>query len=79
MKKLKIKLNVIKTLPILAITINPFYLLYRYGNRRYEKGWVNRDGLYNKIKSMVNIPVIDIVREGSDNLFNIIEKEFNIN
>jgi len=77
--KLRINLKIIKTIPILAITVNPFYPLYRYENSRYEKGWVNRDKLYNKVKSIVTIPVIDIVREGSDNLFNIIEKEFNIN
>ena len=78
MKKLEIKLNVIKTLPILAITINPFYPLYRYGNNKYESAWVDRDKLYNKIKSIVSIPVIDIIREGGNNLFNIIKKEFNI-
>ncbi len=78
MKELKIKLNVVKILPILTITTNPFYLLYRCENGRYEKGWVNRDKLYNKVKSIVTIPVIDIVREGSDNPFNIIEKEFNL-
>jgi len=75
MNKLEIGLKVVRTIPILAITINPFYPLYRYENNRYEKGWVNRNGLYNIIKSMVNIPVIDIVKEGSDNLFNIIKKE----
>lgn len=78
MKKLEIKLKVIKTLPILAITINPFYPLYRYENSRYEKGWVNRDKFYNKIKSIVTIPVIDIVSEGGNNLFDIIKKEFNL-
>lgn len=79
MKKLEINFKIIKTISILAITVNPFYPLYRYENSRYEKGWANRDKLYNKIKSIVTLPVIDIVREGSDNLFNIIEKEFNIN
>lgn len=79
MKKLEINLKIIKTIPILAVTVNPFYPLYRYENSRYEKGWVNKDKLYNKVKSIVTIPVIDIIREGSDNLFNIIEKEFNIN
>jgi len=68
MKKLKIKLKVIKTLTILAITINPFYPLYRYENNQYESAWLDRDKLYNEIKSMVTIPVIDIVREGSNDL-----------
>ncbi|MCK4309323.1 MAG: hypothetical protein KAW42_05070 [Candidatus Atribacteria bacterium] len=76
-KKFGINLKIIKTIPILAITINPFYPLYRYGNNKYESAWIDRDKLYNKVKSIVTIPVIDIVREGSDNLFNIIEKEFN--
>mgnify|MGYP001038049639 CR=1 FL=1 len=78
MKKLEIKLKVIKTLPILAITINPFYPLYRYGNNKYESAWVDRDKLYNKIRSIISIPVIDIVREGGNNLFDIIKKEFNL-
>jgi len=78
-KKLRINLKIIKTIPILAITVNPFYPLYRYENSRYEKGWVNRDELYNKVKSVVNIPVIDIMKEGGNNLFDIIKKEFNLN
>jgi hypothetical protein len=36
-KKLWINLKIIKTIPILAITVNPFYPLYRYENSRYEK------------------------------------------
>jgi hypothetical protein len=67
-------LKIIKTIPILAITVNPFYPLYRYENSRYEKGWVNREELYNKVKSVVSIPVIDIVKEGGNGLFDIIKK-----
>ena len=78
-KKLRINLKIIKTIPILAITVNPFYPLYRYENSRYEKSWVNREELYNKVKSVVSIPVIDIVREGGNILFDIIKKEFNLN
>jgi hypothetical protein len=77
-KKLGINLKIIKTIPILAITVNPFYLLYRYENSRYEKGWVNREELYNKVKSVVTIPVIDIVKEGGNGLFNIIKKSLNL-
>jgi len=79
MKNLGINLKIVKIIPILAITVNLFYPLYRYENRRYEKSWVNRDGLYNKIKSIVNVPVIDIASEGGNSLFDIIKKEFNIN
>jgi hypothetical protein len=62
-KKLWINLKIIKTIPILAITVNPFYPSYRYENSRYEKGWVNKKELYNKVKSVVSIPVIDIVKK----------------
>lgn len=78
-KKLRINLKIIKTIPILAITVNPFYPLYRYENSRYEKGWVNREELYNKVKSVVSMPVIDVVKEGGNGLFDIIKKEFNFN
>lgn len=67
-------MKIIKTIPILAITVNFFYPLYGYENSRYEKGWVNREELYNKVKSVVSIPVIDIVKEGGNGLFNIIKK-----
>jgi len=76
---LKINLKIIKTIPILAITVNPFYPLYRYENSRYEKGWINREELYNKVKSVMSIPVIDIIKEGGNGLFDIIKKEFNFN
>lgn len=77
-KKLKINLKIIKTIPILAITINPFYPLYRYENSSYEKGWVNGEELYNKIKSVVSIPVIDIVKEESNKLFEMIVKKLKL-
>lgn len=77
-KKLWINLKIIKTIPILAITVNPFYPLYRHENSRYEKGWVNKKELYNKVKSVVSIPVIDIVKEGGNGLFNIIKKSLNL-
>jgi len=78
-KKFGINLKILKTIPILAVTINSFYSLYRYENNKYESAWVDSDKLYNKIKSTVIIPVIDIVREGGNNLFDIIKKEFNLN
>jgi len=78
-KKIRINLKIVETIPILAITVNPFYPLYRYENSRYEKSWVNREELYNKVKFAVSVPVIDIIKEGGNGLFNIIKKEFNFN
>jgi len=78
MKNFEINLKVVKAIPILAITINPFYPLYRYENNKYENSWVNREELYKKIKTSVSLPVIDIVREGSNNLSEIINKKFNL-
>jgi len=78
MKNLGINLKVVETIPILAITINPFYPLYRYDDNKYENAWVNREGLYKNIKASIHLPVIDIVREGSNNLSEIINRKFNL-
>lgn len=78
MKYSKINLKVLNNLPILAITVNPFYPLYRYGKNKYESAWINRDELYKKIKSIVTLPVIDIIKEGSNILFDIINKKFSL-
>jgi len=73
-KKFGINLKILKTIPILAVTINPFYPLYRYENNKYESAWINREEFYKNIKSSVPLPVIDIVKEGGDRLFDIIKK-----
>ena len=77
MEAAEIRLQALETVPVLAITVNPFYPLYnRYGDNKYEMAWINREELYHKIKSAVELPVIDIVHEGGSRLFDLLREEF---
>jgi hypothetical protein len=72
-----IGLRLVSSVPILAVTVNPFYPLYnRYGDGKYEMAWVSREELYHRVKQAVGVPVIDIVHEGSGQLFELLSKEF---
>jgi hypothetical protein len=76
----KIKFNggnvkTLKKLPLLAITVNPFYPKYRFDIGSYEPGYINREELVDKMRISVEVPVIDIKHEGS---FRLMETIFNL-
>ena len=74
-----IKLKVLHRLPILAITINPFYPKYnRFGKDRYKAAYIDEGQLYQKMKKRVPFPVINIKGEDSTKLAMIIKKFLNI-
>jgi hypothetical protein len=56
--------KVLKKLPILTVTVNPFYPLYRYDGNNYEPGYVDKNELKSKMKAAVPIPVVDVVADG---------------
>lgn len=64
--------KVLKGLPLLAVTVNPFYPLYRYDSKSYQAGYINRDELINKIQANVPIPIVDVKVEGPSKLIDII-------
>ena len=73
-----IKLKVLHRLPILAITINPFYPKYnRFGKDRYKAAYIDEEQLYQKMKKRVPFPVINIKGEDSTKLVMIIKKFLN--
>ncbi|MGI5859052.1 MAG: hypothetical protein ACOX8P_07005 [Tepidanaerobacteraceae bacterium] len=66
----KIKFNggnvkTLKNLPLLAITVNPFYPKYRFDIDSYEPGYIDREELVDKMRASVDVPIIDIKHEGS--------------
>ncbi len=74
-----IKLKVLHRLPILAITINPFYPKYnRFGKDRYKAAYIDEGQLYQKMKKRIPFPVINIKGEDSTKLAMIIKKFLNI-
>lgn len=71
-----INIKTLYNLPILAVTINPFYPRYsRFGGDSYEKAWIDGNQLYQKMAEKVSFPVINIMGEESAKLVMVI-KEF---
>ncbi len=78
----KIKYNngnikVLKNLPLLAVTVNPFYPKYSFDKGNYEPCYIDRNKLLNEMRTL-NIPVIDVKYEGTKKLLEIILKNNSI-
>lgn len=61
-----------KTLPLKVITINPFYPDFNATNYQYAPGFLDSQELYSKIVEAVQVPVVDVVRQGSVELARIL-------
>lgn len=62
-----------KSLPLAAVTVNPFYPCYRYETNHYQPAFIDRDLLVSKIKCSVTVPVFDVVRDGPGGLAGALE------
>lgn len=62
-----------RVLPLMAVTVNPFYPSYRYETRDYQPAFVDRDLLLAGVRAAVDVPVFDVVREGAEGLARVIE------
>lgn len=60
----------LRKLPLLAITVNPFYPKYRFEKDMYEPGYIDKHELLEKMRKAVKVPVIDIKHEGATTLLN---------
>jgi len=69
LSKHKVSISYIWNLPILGVTINPFYpkLTNRRGN--FQPAYVDVDKMSNIFKDLLPIPIINIHNEGADKLF----------
>jgi len=56
-------------LPLLAVTVNPFYPLQRGSAGEFQSASVDRDELQREIQRRVQVQVIDVHRDGSEALF----------
>ena len=50
-------------LPLLAITVNPFYPRYRYETNNYESAYVERSELKQHVAEATKVPVFDVVQD----------------
>lgn len=59
-------------LPLLAITVNPFYPQYRYETNNYEPAYVERSELKQYVAKAAKVPVFDVVQDDCRGLTDVI-------
>jgi hypothetical protein len=59
-------------LPLLAITVNPFYPQYRYETNNYEPAYVERLELKQRVAEASNVPVFDVVQDDCTDLVKVL-------
>lgn len=55
------RVGYLRSLPLLAVTVNPFYPSCRYGTHQYQADYIDREALLSRVKAAVDVPVIDVV------------------
>ncbi|OAT85235.1 hypothetical protein [Desulfotomaculum copahuensis] len=63
----------LRPLPLLAVTVNPFYPRYRYETRDYQPAYVDGEELLHRVSSLVDVPVCDVVAQGGEKLSRLVE------
>ncbi|MDR3591951.1 MAG: hypothetical protein P4N41_20030 [Negativicutes bacterium] len=64
--------GVVKRVPLLAVTINPFYPDYRVETKAYQPAFVDMTRLQLAVKGSVKIPVYNVVKQGAKGLVDIL-------
>lgn len=67
------RVGYLRSLPLLAVTVNPFYPGCRYGTHQYQADYIDREILLSRVKAAVDVPVIDVVTGGPDQLGGLLE------
>lgn len=67
-----IQVGVLKPIPLLAVTVNPFYPQYRLESNSYQPAYVDFHRLQVTVRNNVTSPVYNIMRQGADNLVDVI-------
>ncbi len=57
-----------RAVPLLAVTVNPYYPKFRYETNNYEPAFVDRDSLLANVAAKIDVPAFDIVAEGCEKL-----------
>lgn len=63
-----IQVGVRTRIPLLAVTINPYYPQYRMDNDSYQPAYVDFHRLQVAMRNKLTSPVYDIMRQGAENL-----------
>lgn len=63
-----VSVGVLKSVRMLAVTINPYYPRYRFSRQDYEPAYVDKGALYEAIKRSTDIPVYNVFEHGVDGI-----------
>lgn len=61
-------IGVERRLPLLAVTVNPFFPRYNRANGTYQPGWVDGKALREAMAAKLTVPVVDVVVQGGEAL-----------
>lgn len=64
--------GVLKRIPLLAVTVNPFYPQYRLENDTYQPAYVDFHRLHVALRSELSTPVYNVVRQGAERIIDAI-------
>ena len=64
--------GVLRRIPLLAVTVNPFYPEYRYETASYQPAYVDPVRLQLTMENAVGRPVYNVVRQGIDEIIELI-------
>lgn len=67
-----VQTGVLKRLPLLAVTINPFYPQYRMESDSYHPAYVDFHRLQVALRNDLSTPVYNVVRQGAEKLVDTI-------
>jgi len=62
----------LQRIPLLAVTVNPFYPEFRYESASYQPAYIDPLRLHLTVQNAVNAPVFNIVRQGVDELIELV-------
>ena len=70
--ELAITVGVLRRIPLLAVTINPFYPEYRYETTSYQPSYVDPLRLKLSMENALGRPVYNVVRDGIDEIVDLV-------
>ncbi|ATW26106.1 hypothetical protein [Candidatus Formimonas warabiya] len=72
LEKAGIFVGVLRRVPLLAVTVNPFYSHYRVESHTYDPAFVDAEQLRVSVQRAVQVPVYNIVKQGPEALVDLI-------
>ena len=75
LEEIHAKVAYLNPLPLLAVTVNPFYPQFRYEANVYEPAFIDDEKLQQRVQEMAEVPVFDIVKQNCAGLAELIWQE----